>query len=153
MEVNRFTDMTHEEFSQVYLKGVNIPQKRNTLKSSNAHPKLSEANVPDEVDWHVDGKTSIPQNQGSCGSCWAFTTATTLESAIAIKKNTTLERFSVQYLIDCDETNFGCGGGWMLDAYEFTRTNGIVREDDYPSVYQSRKNKCQNVDDKPKFYN
>jgi hypothetical protein len=41
----------------------------------------------------------------------------------------------------------------MLDAYEFTRTNGIVREDDYPSVYQSRKNKCQNVDDKPKFYN
>lgn len=84
------------------------------------------------MDWHKEGKVLAPGNQGSCGSCWAFTTATTLESAIAIKGNSSPERLSVQYLVDCDETNFGCGGGWMLDAYEFTRTHGIVKESEYP---------------------
>jgi hypothetical protein len=54
---------------------------------------------------------------------------------LAIQGNTTPDRLSVQYLVDCDETNFGCGGGWMLDAYEFTRTQGLVKESDYPHKY------------------
>lgn len=41
----------------------------------------------------------------------------------------------------------------MLDAYEFTRTKGLVKEDDYPHKYKAAKGKCANVDDKQKFYN
>lgn len=78
---------------------------------------------------------TVPSDQGGCGSCWAFTTAATMESAYAIKMKANPERMSVQYLIDCDPVNFGCGGGWMLDAYKFTQEHGLVREDDYPNKY------------------
>jgi hypothetical protein len=87
--------------------------------------------LPDLVDWHKEGRMTVPSDQGGCGSCWAFTTAATLEGGYAIKKNSSAERFSVQYLMDCDNVNQGCGGGWMLDAYAYTQKNGIVRESDY----------------------
>jgi hypothetical protein len=44
-----------------------------------------------------------------------------MEAGYAIKHNTTATRMSVQYLMDCDNVNQGCGGGWMLDAYDFTK--------------------------------
>jgi len=52
-----------------------------------------------------------------------------MESAYAIRFNSTPERLSVQYLLDCDSVNGGCGGGWMLDAYEFTNKRGLIKED------------------------
>jgi len=45
-----------------------------------------------------------------------------MEAAYAIRHNiSSIDRRSIQYLIDCDSVNYGCGGGWMLDAYEFTK--------------------------------
>lgn len=41
----------------------------------------------------------------------------------------------------------------MLDAYEFTRTKGLLKEDDYPRKYTISKNKCADVKDKERFYN
>jgi len=45
-------------------------------------------------------------------------------------------------LVDCDKVDIGCGGGWMMDAYEFTQKNGLVKEEDYPNKYQAREGKC-----------
>lgn len=42
--------------------------------------------------------------------------------------------------MDCDPINVGCGGGWMMDAYQYTQERGIVLESDYPSKYISRQN-------------
>jgi len=84
-----------------------------------------------------------PGEQGSCGSCWAWTTASTLASLNAICNN--LEKvpeYSVQYLMDCDDIDWGCDGGWMLDAYNWTAQNGIVHWDDYPRGYVGKKKKC-----------
>lgn len=86
---------------------------------------------------------TIPNDQGGCGSCWAFTTAATMEAGYAIRHDSKPEKLSVQYLMDCDNKNFGCGGGWMLDAYEFTLNNGIVHEGDYPATYSGRKEVCR----------
>jgi len=93
------------------------------------------------MDWR--SKVSVPGNQANCGSCWAWTTAATLEGLNAIKNNLSVpEKFSVQYLVDCDSGNYGCDGGWMLDAYSFVSRNGIVRESDYPG-YSARKQACR----------
>ena len=102
---------------------------RQGLLKSSRRPLLGEAKkstsgnatIITNVDWHKSGKMTVPSDQGGCGSCWAFTTAATMEAGYAIKHNTTATRMSVQYLMDCDNVNQGCGGGWMLDAYDFTK--------------------------------
>ena len=59
-----------------------------------------------------------------------------LESLDAIENDLeTVPKYSVQYLMDCDEVNWACEGGWMTDAWDFTKVNGIVAWDDYPSGY------------------
>ena len=56
--------------------------------------------------------------------------------------------------MDCDPINVGCGGGWMMDAYDYVQKNGIVFEADYPYKYIARQSKqCYNTADKEKFFN
>ena len=94
MGINAFSDMTEDEFATRYgSKGVLKSSRRPQLKSAN--PILSDASIPSDVDWHKSGKMSVPSDQGGCGSCWAFTTAATLETGYAIKHNTTAPRLSV----------------------------------------------------------
>lgn len=38
--------------------------------------------MPPEVDLRKDGVVSDVKNQGSCGSCWAFSAVAALETAI-----------------------------------------------------------------------
>ena len=45
---------------------------------------VKAVNLPETVDWYAAGKVSESVDQGGCGACWAFTTATTLESLNAI---------------------------------------------------------------------
>lgn len=148
MGLNQFSDLSLEEFTDQYHKdGLAIPTEETKVvhKPHLGATLVIESETPDNVDWRAAGKVTIPQDQSSCGSCWAFTTASTLEARMAIANNTSPVKFSVQYLIDCDDTNFGCGGGWMLDAYLFTKEKGIVKEDDYPYKYQISQKKCQQL--------
>ena len=95
-------------------------------------------------------------DQGGCGACWAFVTASTLESLNAIENNLSeVPTYSVQYLMDCDDVNWACDGGWMTDAYMFTAENGVIEWDDYPTGYVGYKqHSCRNqITDKPRFYN
>jgi C1A family cysteine protease len=89
--------------------------------------------VPDEKNWFTLGAVTIPKDQQRCGSCWAFSTAATLES-LAIISGYEKEpvEFSIQQLIDCDSKDNACNGGWMYKAYSFTAENGIMLAKDYP---------------------
>lgn len=94
------------------------------------------ADIPTEVDWYAAGKVSESVDQGGCGACWAFVTASTLESLNAIKNNLpAVPTYSVQYLMDCDSVNWACDGGWMTDAYAFTAQHGVIPWDAYPTGY------------------
>ncbi|CDW75654.1 gut cathepsin l-like cysteine protease [Stylonychia lemnae] len=157
-EINKFADMTVDEFNEEYHKfGLKLPDLETRNKHSRPHlqaaPSDKEETLADKVDWREANKVSDSIDQASCGSCWAFTTATTMESLHAIKNGTGPNKFSVQYLIDCDSGNYGCGGGWMLDAYTWVKKNGIVKESDYPRHYQRSKGACADTKDKEKFYN
>jgi len=62
-----------------------------------------------------------------------------MEALYSITNNVDAPTYSVQYLLDCDDTNFGCDGGWMTDAYEWTAKNGIVSWMAYDASYMGRK--------------
>merc|ERR1719182_907886 len=98
-------------------------------------PVLGEAvqdDVTDDaVDWVEKGAVNPIKNQGQCGSCWAFSTVGTLESAYQISAGK-LFSFAEQQLVDCDRSDSGCSGGWPYMAMTYASRNGACLESSYP---------------------
>jgi len=55
-----------------------------------------------------------------------------------------LESLSQQHIIDCDERNFGCGGGFQTFATSFLSHEGLITAKDYP--YTGQEGKCNSKD-------
>ena len=87
----------------------------------------------DKVDWRDKLKVSSVKNQGSCGSCWAFSSVGAVESAWAIKHDN-LYNLSEQQLIDCSSENHGCEGGTMDQAFEYIMNNSLCTNISYPYI-------------------
>jgi C1A family cysteine protease len=88
------------------------------------------------------------KNQGSCGSCWAFSTVETLESREKILNNKDLQVLSPQQLVDCENAahggkDQGCQGGLMENAFDWLNNKGIALESDYP--YTGTNGTCKDV--------
>ncbi|KAM7396701.1 hypothetical protein PAMP_019724 [Pampus punctatissimus] len=130
MGLNQFSDMTFSEFRKSFLWSE--PQncsatKGNFLSSNGPHV--------DSIDWRKKGNyvTNV-KNQGSCGSCWTFSTTGCLESVTAIATGK-LVPLSEQQLVDCaqDFNNHGCNGGLPSQAFEYIMYNkGLMTEEEYP---------------------
>jgi len=79
---------------------------------------------PDEYDRRDDDTTTDARNQGSCGSCWAFSGIAALESKYLILTGDSPSDvdFSEQQFLDCtyesSSDKDGCQGGWMTNAWQ-----------------------------------
>ncbi|KAG9273285.1 pro-cathepsin H [Astyanax mexicanus] len=139
MGLNQFSDMTFTEFKKQYL--LTEPQNCSATKGSHVS---SNGPYPDSIDWRKKGNfVTAVKNQGSCGSCWTFSTTGCLESVTAIASGK-LPLLSEQQLVDCagDFNNHGCNGGLPSQAFEYIKYNkGIMTEDDYP--YTARDGPCK----------
>jgi len=100
------------------------------------------ADLPDAVDWVEAGAVSPVKNQGTCGSCWAFSTVGSLEGHAQLATGQ-LQQFSEQQFVDCD-TDFGdmgCKGGLMDQAFTYLmQSEGACTEDSYP--YKGKAGSC-----------
>lgn len=127
---NKFSDWTEEEFKAI--QGLRSHHTAG-LEVSVKTPELKD--VPASVDWRSSNKVSAVKDQGSCGSCWAFSTTGAVESAFAIKNDSDVSTlFSEQQLVDCaggEFLNGGCEGGWYYWAYQYLRQYGFETEEDY----------------------
>ncbi|CAA7397766.1 unnamed protein product [Spirodela intermedia] len=140
--LTRFADLTNEEYRSLYL-GVKPPQAR-PRKLSDRYQVAYGEELPDAVDWREKGAVPPIKDQGSCGSCWAFSAIGAVESINQIVTGNLIV-LSEQELVDCDTTyNEGCNGGLMDYAFEFIIDNGgIDTEEDYP--YKERDGRCDNA--------
>ncbi|KAF8098932.1 hypothetical protein N665_0255s0009 [Sinapis alba] len=142
-----FADLTNDEYRSLYL-GARTEPARRMAKAKNVNRKYSAAVnkevLPETVDWRRKGAVNAIKNQGSCGSCWAFSTAAAVEG---INKIVTGELISLseQELVDCDRSyNQGCNGGLMDYAFQFIMKNGgLNTEQDYP--YHGSNGKCNSL--------
>jgi cathepsin H len=82
------------------------------------------------------------KNQGSCGSCWTFSTTGGLESAWAIAGNK-LGMLAEQYLVDCAGgfDNHGCNGGLPSQAFQYLMWAG-GQEAESTYKYTGRDGRC-----------
>ncbi|KAB1210229.1 Cysteine proteinase RD21a [Morella rubra] len=88
--------------------------------------------APSSLDWRNKGIVTGVKDQGSCGSCWAFSSTGAIEGINALVTGDLIS-LSEQELVDCDTTNEGCEGGYMDYAFEWVINNGgIDTESDYP---------------------
>jgi hypothetical protein len=78
----------------------------------------------------MDGVTPV-QDQGDCGSCWAFAATAAFESAYLINTGQTMD-FSEQALVSCDALSDGCEGGYTGNAYNHFAIVGAFDESCMP---------------------
>lgn len=130
MDVNQFADLTEDEFASRYLSSALSPQTKRS-KALRGHANMTA--LPASVDWTTKGAVTPIKNQEQCGSCWAFSTTGSVESAWFLK-NGTLQSLSEQQLVDCStaEGNQGCDGGLMDYGFEYIIKKGITTEAAYP---------------------
>jgi len=146
--VNAFADMTSSEFASLYAKGIDHQANQELLGAAPTRDSTSDKHVdalPASLDWRDKNVVTPPKNQGGCGSCWAFSTAETLESHIAIKTGKLME-FSPQEFVSCAPNPNDCGGTGGCQGsiqplgFKYAEEKGITAEKSYP--YEGRTGTC-----------
>jgi len=142
MTVNKFADLTSDEFKYKYTC---YNKNKNFLRSN--HIKLDnfdnlDESLPTSLDWTTKGVVTPVKDQASCGSCWAFSSISSIESAYAISTGK-LVSLSEQQLVDCSTSfgNQGCSGGLFVPSFKYAEKTGICSEKDYP--YKGTNGKCK----------
>jgi len=130
--VNKFAFLTQDEFLTMFTGG-----KGSVTSSDDTDMGMLQEGVrASAVDWTNVGNEPVVgpvKDQGSCGSCWAFSAVGVLESALALQGGTGNEvgyqSLSEQQLLDCEGE--GCEGGWPYEALSYFRDNGVCSEASY----------------------
>ena len=145
--LNKFADWSREEYLSLLGRKSNpstttstasteadneVFYKVATLANLTSKPNL----LPAEMIWRGTPADSPVKDQAACGSCWAFSTIASLESAVyrTTGKQTLL---SEQEMIDCGweapGLNTGCFGGEQDRAFAWAlKREGVARQKDYP---------------------
>lgn len=134
--LNHFGDLTVEEYEARYLTLQARPRSGAVFTGEGVVPN-------DAVDWVAKGAVTPIKNQGSCGSCWAFSATGAVEGLLFVRDGQKVS-ISEQELVDCaggKYENEGCNGGLMDNAFHYIVDNGITTEDAYP--YTGRGDTCK----------
>jgi len=126
--MNAFGDLTAEEWkARMGIRRVAHPVKPTHKKKHSFKPTKEGAAPPATWDWRDHNAINPVQNQGQCGSCWAFTAGDAVSGAWAIKTGL-LFAVSVQEIVDCSgpQGNQGCNGGLMDQAFQWVIANGGI---------------------------
>jgi cathepsin L len=134
---NSRSDWTDEEWKSIltYVE---------TAEEDRVVTKLPISNdSTDPINWVTKGMVNAVQDQGQCGSCWAFGSLQSVENRHAVATGDLL-KFSEQHLVDCVTSCNGCNGGMEKDAYEHFENHDTMSEASYP--YTAADGACTETD-------
>jgi KDEL-tailed cysteine endopeptidase len=135
--LNKFSDMTKEEFQRTLGGGINGEERPEVSAHHDHHHVLAAS----PVDWR--GSMNPVRDQGQCGSCWSFAAIGALEGRIAAKHGHS-PALSEQQMVDCATACHGCQGGWSSKALQYVQAaGGSASRSAYP--YTARQGSCQGV--------
>lgn len=150
MKLNKFAELTPDQFKTMYLSTYD------SYENAEDNLKNFEPTKIESIDWVSQGLVSQIKNQKTCGSCWAFSANSAIESAYGIKyqkdRNFQMLNLSEQQLVDCSHDkwhnmeNSGCHGGWPMAAFTYSMNNSMDSQESYP--YENRANERCKFDPK-----
>nr|XP_004656018.2 cathepsin O [Jaculus jaculus] len=128
--INQFSYLFPEEFKALYLGSKTFRSPRYPTKGQTS---ILNVSLPLRFDWRDKHVVTKVRNQQVCGGCWAFSVVGAVESVNAIQGEP-LEDLSVQQVIDCSFSNYGCRGGSPLSALSWLNKTHVklVAESEYP---------------------
>jgi cathepsin L len=143
--INHMSDMSEEEFKKMLGSYKVQPKEHKPLGSFIV---FNTTDLPTSVDWRPTGAVTSVKDQGSCGSCYAFSAVGALEGQYWNLTKKTVD-LSVEQILDCSDSygNQGCGGGLPDWVFDYVWDNGLETEADYP--YKSGFGYCN---DDPRKY-
>nr|XP_020745927.1 cathepsin O [Odocoileus virginianus texanus] len=137
--INQFSYLFPEEFKAIYLRS---SPSRFPRFPAEEYTSISNLSLPLRFDWRDKHVVTKVRNQKTCGGCWAFSVVGAVESVCAIRGQP-LEALSVQQVIDCSYSNYGCNGGSPLSALYWLNKLQVklVRDSEYP--FQAQNGLCR----------
>lgn len=140
--------LTPEDDSSPYGRGyVPAPFELNRTWGE-PHLAPQSAPLPDRFDWRTQGKVTRVQNQGPCGSCYAFACLGSLESQLLIRNQPRYD-FSENNIVECHwearaQGRNGCDGGNVWLVTNHLSAFGTVEEscDPYNPANESCRTGC-----------
>lgn len=82
MGVTQFADLTEEEIEEKFsMPDFDLPEVKSVFSA------VEDTEVASSVDWREKGAVTEVQQQGGCGSCWAFSTVSTKKSKLFLITN------------------------------------------------------------------
>ena len=145
--VTQFSDMTEEEFARY--RGFDKHAWRKAAGGAEQGDLRPLLGMPSSFDWRDEGKVSPVKNQGSCGSCWAFSGVGAIEASLLINNQTNTSLSEQQY-VDCAPNpdhcggTGGCQGSTQPQLFAFAMTDGAMLESDYQ--YTAATGTCHEAD-------
>ncbi|XP_042560299.1 procathepsin L-like [Clupea harengus] len=139
-----FAHQTEEEFAEraQSILPTHLRSSPLMLSASELREAASQLNIT-SIDYRDLGYITPVEDQGLCGSCWAYSATGALEAQWK-KRSGRLVPLSRQQLVDCSRPagNKACIGGRPSLAYNYIIQNGGVQaEETYP--YEMREGECR----------
>jgi len=108
-------------------EGVNMPVR--------SHDDIDMNDIPASFDARQQWPQYIHpiRDQARCGSCWAFAASEVLSDRFAIQSSGSVNVvLSPEDLVSCDQSDMGCQGGYLANAWKYLSDSGIVTDKCFP---------------------